>query len=243
MVFGRMRAAKRDRQLNGTGPNRQPTAMVAEAKAGVPGVWHCLQLPQQGVVVGVRPNPEPEDVGPATNSHRAIVHAYAGRKDGTCRMDTPKTQARMMRVLPEQGVGSPCLLANVSRQLAVECQELRRQKGIHSSSKSSCRQRPASASANASFAILANRSPEAGRENNSSQRRSDSISRSRIAASASCSASGSCDARSIACSINCVKACPPSAIFAQNDEMSDSHFADSVYERVPFLSNQQHDND
>src|SRR5207249_2083718 len=114
-----------------------------------------------------------------------IVQPYTSRKDLAGRMHLPETEARMMRILLEQRVGLPGLLADLLGQGPVQHEELRQQERIHSSFTSSFLARPARASASASSAIRERSSADSGRANSSSHRCSDSISWRMIEAIAS----------------------------------------------------------
>src|SRR5271157_4539152 len=100
-------------------------------------------LTQQMVVFCMRADPEPEDIIAFPNPDRPIVQPDASREDRAGGMDLPETQARMMRILLEQRVGLPGLLANMLGQGPVQHPELRHQKRVHSSSTSSLLARPA----------------------------------------------------------------------------------------------------
>ena len=85
-------------------------------------------LTQQMVVFCMRADPEPEDIIAFQNPDRPIVQPDASREDRAGGMDLPETQARMMRILLEQRVGLPGLLANMLGQGPVQHPELRHQK-------------------------------------------------------------------------------------------------------------------
>ncbi len=56
-------------------------------------------MPEEPVVLGVRPDPEPDQIGPILKRQRAIVQADADRPEAT---DLLQSQRRVPRVLPEQ---------------------------------------------------------------------------------------------------------------------------------------------
>ncbi len=76
------------------------------------------------VVFCVRANPEPEDVISLPGPHRSLMQTHASREDRARRMNLTETEARMMRILLEQRIGLPGLLANLLGQGPVGREEL-----------------------------------------------------------------------------------------------------------------------
>jgi hypothetical protein len=70
-------------------------------------------MPEQPVVLGVRPDPEPDQIGPIFDRHRSIMQTDADRPEAT---DPLQVQRGMARVLAKQlitGVGQPLGLDRV----------------------------------------------------------------------------------------------------------------------------------
>ena len=139
---------------------------------------------QQLVIVRVRADPEPDDLIAGANTERSIAEADRRRVDGTRGVHRLEAQARMRGVAREEPVGLAARRSTARSRLSSTAEPFGRP-GLHCSSGSKGRVRPARCSASASSASLASASCEAARLD--SHRRSAAISSRMAAASWSCS--------------------------------------------------------
>ena len=73
------------------------------------------ELTQQVVIFCMRPDPEPENVRPLPDPDGAMMHPHAGRENRPGWMDLPEAESWMMRIVLEQRISMPGLLADLLR--------------------------------------------------------------------------------------------------------------------------------
>src|SRR5207249_4926561 len=99
------------------------------------------------IVLGVCPDPEPDQIGPILDRHRAIVEANPDRPEAT---DLLQVQRRVSRVLTKQPVTGVCQPLNYGRQVTVGVPEPWGRAVLHRSVQRPSRQSRSASSARAS---------------------------------------------------------------------------------------------
>lgn len=152
----------------------------------------------QPVVLGVGSDPEPDHFIPVPFSQGAPVQADADRVIESGGVDLLEMQGRMARVAAPQLVGFAGVAPHGFGQGTVEGPEARCGAGLHSFAYGESKSRGVVLPALCSFRASSARDSKTSWDSASvfSQRSSESISSSRIAAYASCSSSGSLASRS-----------------------------------------------
>jgi hypothetical protein len=74
------------------------------------------ELPKQLIVVGVRPDPEPEYHFSVPHRQRAVTEPYASRVDGPRGVHMLEPETRVLRIVAEEAVGLPCPLLYMIRK-------------------------------------------------------------------------------------------------------------------------------
>ncbi len=146
----------------------------------------------------MRADPKPDDfIGAREYAHGSVASSHPGRNVPSTAVHPFEVESRMPRIAAKEAIRSSRLFADICRQGREHSAEAGIGVRFQRSSGSSGNVRPAWKSSSACAAIRSS-AADGGRENNSSQRRSDSISARSQAPMDSCSSSASLCASSIA---------------------------------------------
>jgi hypothetical protein len=101
-----------------------------------------LKSTDDGIVFGVRTDPEPGDRVAIKKSKSSPANPDAGRVDGFRSADSLELDTGMRGVGPPESIGPSCLLPNMRRESGVAIEEVVVQEGIQERRRDKARTRP-----------------------------------------------------------------------------------------------------
>jgi hypothetical protein len=124
---------------------KQDVARLVEALPGG-GIFlmagGALKLFQQPIVVSMRTDPKPKNVGSIEHTHDSVIASDARRVDRARWMHVPKSQAWVMWISLKEAIGQTCLLAYRLGKYVINRKEVVSEERVHRSFISSLRVRP-----------------------------------------------------------------------------------------------------